>query len=179
MDETMLDDIRFEPIRRGTRRKCIWLTNETRAAIQAWADANQTGFSAALETLARLGLGEPVESAMTPVLASVVRRAVLSQMERFAKLAATAAIQSGMASNLSRAVLRLAIQNRAKARPRDFEDTIFDIDEGDPAEIVYQQVCRNARQGAARRLQAQLEELLAEDEASLATPQESPREGNR
>lgn len=162
----------LEPRRHDTSRKSVWLTNEARAVIQHWADENHTSFSAAIETLARLGLGEPAADAMVPMLVSVVRGAVLSQMQRFARLSATAAIQSGVAVNLSRAALRLAVQNRARARPADFEDSIFLTEEGDRAEEAYKRICTAARIDAVARLRDPLEQLLGipKDPASTGYP---------
>lgn len=150
--------------RKGATPKRICLTEEGIAVVQRYAEANCTSFSAAIETLARLGAGEPAATAMVPMLVSVVRRAVLNQMNRFAKLAATAAIQSGMATNLVGAALRIALQDRAQAHPKDFEDTIFEIATDDPAEAVYREIRRDARLRIVRSLREPLEELTAPPE---------------
>ncbi len=170
-----MDDVHLEPRRHNTSRKSIWLTDEAKAAIQHWADANQTSFSAAIETLARLGMQEPAATAMAPMIVSVIRQSVSRQMERFAKLSGAAAIQSGIGLNLSRAALRLAVQNRARARPDGFEDTIFMVDEEDPAEQAYRRIYRNAVGDAVGRLKSPLEALLAPPPAL----QERPDNGDR
>lgn len=159
-------DARLEPVRIGTSRKSVWLTDEARAAIQAWADLNQTSFSAAIETLARLGLGERVDKAIAPMLTSVIRRTLRSQMEHLSQLAARTAISSDMVTSVARAVLRLAIQDRAQARPEDFHDSILNVYDDDPIEDLYQEICRNARRDAARRLKTPLDLLLAPDAAA-------------
>jgi hypothetical protein len=97
-----------------TARKCVWLTDETRAAVQAWADRTETSFSAALETLARVGLGEAPERAVAPALVSTVRREIQQQMHRLASLYAATAIEAGVASRLSGAALRTL-------RPEEYE----------------------------------------------------------
>jgi hypothetical protein len=153
-------DKQIGPRRAGTRVKNICINDDARAAIQAWADQNGTTFSAAIETLALLGLGQSPATAMLAMVVSVVRRAVHGQMDRYGKLAAIAAIQSGMAANVSRASLRLAVQNRARARPQDFADTIFVSNDDDPAEEAYRRICRNARLDVAQRLRDPMEALL-------------------
>ncbi len=165
-----MDEQHLEPRRRDTSRKSIWLSDEARQSIQQWADENGTSFSAAIETLARLGLQEPAATAMAAMIVSTVRHAVVGQMQRFARLSATAAIQSGIAVNLSRAALRLTIQNRAKARPSDFEDSIFMTEEGDRAEEAYKRICTAARIDAVTRLRDPLEDMLRDINAGGEAP---------
>lgn len=161
---------RLEPVRLGTSRKSVWLTDEARNAIQAWADLNQTSFSAAIETLARLGLGERVDKAIAPMLTSVIRRTLRSQMEHLSQLMARTAINSDMVTSVARAVLRLAIQDRAQTRPADFADSVLDVNDDDPIEDLYEQICRNARRDAARRLKTPLDLLLSPEPAALPAP---------
>lgn len=67
-----------------TAPKRIWLTDDTRAAVQQWADANGTSFSAALEALTRLGLGQAPTEALAPIVVSVIRSEVQQQFHRVA-----------------------------------------------------------------------------------------------
>jgi len=97
-----------------TARKCVWLTEGARAAVQAWAQEHGTSFSAALETLARVGLGQPPQGAIAPALVSVLRREVQQQFHRVAALYAATAIEAGVASRLSGAALRTL-------RPEEYE----------------------------------------------------------
>lgn len=161
-----MDDSRhLGPVRPGTSPKNICLSNEGRAIIQTWADAHQTSFSAAIETLARLSTGESPDTAMVPLLVSIIRTMIHREMRRYTRLAAVAAIHADMATSVTRTVLRLTIQDRAKAHPRskDLADAIFDMHDDDPAEEIYQQICSSARRDAARRLRRPLQELLAAD----------------
>jgi hypothetical protein len=89
-----------------TARKTVWLSDDGRARVQAWADAQGISFSAAIETLARLGLGQAPQEAVAPALVSVVRREVQQQFHRVAALYAATAIEAGVASRLSGAALR-------------------------------------------------------------------------
>lgn len=89
-----------------TGRKQIWLTDETRGAVQEWADAQGISFSAALESLARLGLGQQPELALAPALVSLVRRELQQQAHRLASLYASTAIEAGVTARLVGATLR-------------------------------------------------------------------------
>src|SRR6266540_4215129 len=59
--------------------KTVWLTDEGRAQVQAWAEAQGVSFSAAIETLARVGLGQAPAEAFAPALVSTVRREIQQQ----------------------------------------------------------------------------------------------------
>ena len=78
-----------------TARKSVWLTEEACGAVQAWAEKHGTSFSAALETLARVGLGQGPQQAIAPALVSLLRREVQQQFHRVASLYAATAIEAG------------------------------------------------------------------------------------
>ncbi len=99
---------------RHTAPKYIWLTDEARDAIHGWSKSQGISFSAGIETLARIGLGQPLDQAMAPALVSVVRVEVQRQMHRLASLLATNAIEAGVSARLSGAVLRAL-------RPKDYD----------------------------------------------------------
>lgn len=94
------------PRRANTAPKRIWLTDATRQAVQTWADQNGVSFSAALETLARLGLGQAPTEALAPLVVSSLRAELQQQMHRLASLLAAAALDAGMASRLAGATLK-------------------------------------------------------------------------
>lgn len=89
------------PRRQHTARKHVRLTHEGQAAVQAWADRRGISFSAALERLARFGLGQATDEAIAPALVSVVRHEVQRQMHRLASLLASNAIEAGVSARLS------------------------------------------------------------------------------
>lgn len=101
--------------RQGTVEKKIRLTPDAVAAIEQWADQNNASFSAAIETLARLGLGEPAATALTPTLASSIRRELLNAQERLAGLIAYAGKESGVAARLAGAALHVLQPEDAEA----------------------------------------------------------------
>jgi hypothetical protein len=187
----------LEPRRVGTKQKAVWLTEESQAAVQQWADENQTTFSAAIETLARLGLGEAPATAMMPILLATVRSSVATQFERLAKLLSAAAIDSGVAARLAGATARLMIQDRAAERPADFEDTIFTED---PDDLLDQRIRESweelkalARRESVKSLKTPLRRLAsgevvlfddddeqdAEDEEAQAASQANKAPGSR
>ena len=100
--------------RQGTIGLCVRVTQDGREEVRAWAEAHGVSFSAALESLARLGLGQSVEEALAPALVSVVRVEVQRQLHRLAALIAANAIEAGMAARMSGASLRAL-------RPLDYE----------------------------------------------------------
>jgi|GEM_PF-3892233 len=59
--------------RKSTSRKSIRLTDDGRSQIQAWADEQGVSFSAAIESLSLLGMGEPAVVAFAPLMVSAVR----------------------------------------------------------------------------------------------------------
>jgi hypothetical protein len=101
--------------RTGAVQKSVWLSPETIAAVGAWAEAQGATFSAALESLARVGLGQAVAEAVAPVIASAVRREVRAQVDRLASLLAAVAIDAGIGMRLGNATLRELAPERVRA----------------------------------------------------------------
>ncbi len=102
------------PRRQNTAPKRVWLTHETRESVQTWADAQGVSFSSALDTLARIGLGEAPSQAVAPMVVSAVRTEVQRQTHRLASLLAAAALEAGIAARLTGATLRTL-------RPTEYE----------------------------------------------------------
>ncbi|HET8630119.1 MAG TPA: hypothetical protein VFL91_22075 [Thermomicrobiales bacterium] len=92
--------------RPGTVTKNVKLAAETIAAVQAWADGQGTTFSAALDTLVRIGLGEAPATAVAPALVGAVRREVQRQGHRLASLMAACAVDAGTGMRLGNAIIR-------------------------------------------------------------------------
>ena len=86
--------------RPGTERKQVRLTPEFRERVQAWADEQGVSFSSALETLARLGLGDAPQLAVMPMVISAMRDEVQRQANRLAALSVTAAVESAVTTRL-------------------------------------------------------------------------------
>ena len=93
--------------RRGqvTCPKKVLLTTDGVALIDQWAQQHDVSFSAAIETLARVGLGLPTTEAFAPVMISTIRRAVDAGSDRLARMLAYAVVEAGMAQRLTAALL--------------------------------------------------------------------------
>lgn len=85
--------------RRGTIEKKIRLTSDGLDAVGRWADQNNVSFSAAIETLVRLGLGEPAATALTPALTRAIQPTLASDHARLAALIAYTVIESDVAAS--------------------------------------------------------------------------------
>lgn len=86
-----------------TIRKQIRLTEDTIQRIHQWrrTDAGNCSFSAAIEALARIGLGDDPSTAFMSVMVSVMRREFETLSNRLARLASHAAVESGISSRLT------------------------------------------------------------------------------
>ena len=93
--------------RRGTIEKKIRLTSEGLDAVGQWANQNNVSFSAAIETLARLGLGEPAATALTPALADTIRRELGDVKNQLATLILYTGKESGVAARLAGTALHI------------------------------------------------------------------------
>jgi hypothetical protein len=98
-----------------TRPKHVCLTDATRAAVQAWADREGVTFSAALETLARLGLQQDPRDAWGPALAAKVVGAVRADLGRYRALLAATALDAGI-------TLRVASAATKALRPKEYPE---------------------------------------------------------
>ncbi len=127
--------------RAKTSRKSIRLTDDGRARIQAWADEQGVSFSAAMESLALLGMGEDAAVAFAPLMVSAVRFEVQRQMNRLATIAARGAIESDAAAFLANEAL-------AAMRPQSSKDKREQLD--------------RARGLGYKRLRRPLEEIVEE-----------------
>jgi len=103
------------PNHTATRAKHVCLTDDARAAVQAWADREGVSFSAAIETLARLGLQQDPRDAWGPALAAKVVGAVRADLGRYRALLAAAALDAGM-------TLRMASAATRTLRPKEYPD---------------------------------------------------------
>jgi hypothetical protein len=100
------------PAARGAA-KHVYLSEEARAGVQAWAAREGVSFSAALETLVRLGLGEDPRDAWSPVLTAKLIGAVRAELGRHRALLAATALDAGI-------TLRMASAAARTLRPKDY-----------------------------------------------------------
>jgi hypothetical protein len=98
-----------------TRAKHVCLTDEARIAVQDWADREDVTFSAAIETLARLGLQQDPRDAWGPALAAKVVGAVRADLGRYRALLAATALDAGITLRVASAATRML-------RPKEYPD---------------------------------------------------------
>jgi hypothetical protein len=90
----------------STRPKHVSLTDQGRAAVQAWADREGVSFSAAIETLARVGLRQDPRDAWAPALAAKVVGAVRADLGRYRALLAATALDAGITLRMASAAVK-------------------------------------------------------------------------
>ena len=147
--------------------------------VQTWADANNSSFSAAIESLALIGLDDDIANVLVPLILSVVSRTVERALDRYAKLTAFAAIQAGTSSRLTNALLLQEIRGQAQGAPERFESQM-QVSQGDGPLAdrilaLHKQIHDHAVYDTVRRLKQPLEEIeavlgLAEEVADDQTP---------
>jgi len=124
--------------RQGTLPKKIRLTQEAHEQIGAWAEENEVSFSAAIESLARLGMGQDATTAMIPILVSTTRREIAKNYTRVVRLILFSIYESGTAARFAGAT--------AKALRPEVYDQLRDA------------VLKDARLSLKKRISAVLDE---------------------
>jgi hypothetical protein len=93
--------------RMGTRPHKTFWTAEGTALIEAYqAQHLIPSFSAAAETLVRLGLQQSPTEVITPVIATAIRKTIHSELERLIKLQIYAIVEAGIAQRFAAAAVR-------------------------------------------------------------------------
>jgi hypothetical protein len=124
-------------------------------------------FSAAIETLALIGLEADLGTLLVPLLNEAVKAGLKQYLGRLTRLNATAAAEAAMAHHLSTMLLLQVIRQEAANHPQDFETRLsvaYEPEEGLDFRIreIYNQMCRLARTRQKRLMRQPLAELLAE-----------------
>ncbi|NJO82339.1 MAG: hypothetical protein HC828_05670 [Blastochloris sp.] len=91
--------------RKHTMEKEIRLTHGAYDAITAYATRNNLSFSAAIETLARLGMDQPLSEAVAPAVVSTVRSEIARHYDRIIRLVIYGLIETGVTQRLTGAIL--------------------------------------------------------------------------
>ena len=149
-----------------TQRKHVTLTVPAIETIQAYADRHKLSFSAAMETLALIGLGNSTADAFPRLVATVLERLFNKQFNRFAKLVSYAAIAAEEANYKSDILLLQTIWREARLDPDNFIANMQVSD--DPhllpdasARHIRDEISVDARDHAVARLRRPLSELIA------------------
>ncbi len=103
-----------------TRRTHISVTHTAYDQIQTWADEQGISFSAAMESLALIGLGQDTAVQLPLLINSLLERLVKGQFNRFAKLLSLAVLSSEEANVKADMMLLKLIRQEAQANPSHF-----------------------------------------------------------
>jgi hypothetical protein len=104
-----------------TYSKHIMLTEFGREKIEAWARTNRLNFSAAIETLALMGLDDERSSYAIPALRATTLQGIRLSFNRIARLLSDSAIEAAVARTMAEGIMLQLIREQAAANPDDFE----------------------------------------------------------
>jgi len=155
-----------------TRRTHISVTHLAYDQIQAWADEQGISFSAAIESLALMGLGQQTAELLPLLIRGLLERLLTQQFNRFAKLLSLTALSAEEANNKLDTLLLNLIRQEAAADPTRFVTNM--TVSSDPQNQTAVQIRQlrdgmkhNAQAAALKRLKRQLspaEQLITEPE---------------
>lgn len=150
----------------NTRKKNLTLTEAGHDQIETYAQAHGLSFSAAIETLALIGMEADLSALLIPLINTSVEKGMQRHFNRMAKLAILAAAEAAMAHDLTTMLLLQMVRQEAVRHPDDFEARIpVSHDKGEPLDArireMYNQMRHLARQRQRRLLQQSLRDLLA------------------
>lgn len=158
-----------------TYSKHIMLTEFGREKIEAWAQANELNFSAAIETLALMGLDDERSSYAIPALRATTLQGIRLTFNRMARLLSDIAMESAAARTMAEGIMLQLVREQAAHYPDDFETVMRIARDGrDPSHrrirAFHDDIKATVEQTALRRLKrpvSQVQELLAADEGEM------------
>ena len=103
-----------------TYSKHIMLTEFGREKIEAWAKANGLNFSAAIETLALMGLDDERSAYAIPALRATTLQGIRLSFNRIARLLSDIAIEAAASRTMSESIMLQLIRELAVEHPDDF-----------------------------------------------------------
>lgn len=140
-----------------TYSKHIMLTEFGRIKIDAWAQANGLNFSAAIETLALMGLDDERSSYAIPALRATTLQGIRLSFNRIARLLSDIAIESATTRTLSEGIMLQMIRELATKHPDDFI-AMMNVSRGGRNELhqrirrMHDDVKNNTEKAAIRRI---------------------------
>ena len=155
-----------------TYPKHIMLTVFGREKIETWAEANGLNFSAAIETLALMGLDDERSSYAIPALRATTLQGIRLSFNRIARLLSDIAIEAAASRTMSEGIMLQLIRELAVEHPDDFVDMMNISRDGrnqahTSIRAFHDDVTHSAEQKAIRRLKksvSRVQELFAGDE---------------
>lgn len=134
-----------------TRRTHVSITHLAYDQIQAWADEQGISFSAAIESLALMGLGQETAELLPLLIGGLMERLLARQFNRFAKLLSLAVLSAEEANVKVDTLLLNLIRQEAAADPARFVTNM--IVSSDPRDLTAVQI-RKLRDDMKRKAQA-------------------------
>lgn len=171
---TPADDVRARRPDK-TYPKHIMLTVFGREKIEAWAEANGLNFSAAIETLALMGLDDERSSYAIPALRATTLQGIRLSFNRIARLLSDIAIEAAASRTMSEGIMLQLIRELAVEHPDDFVDMMNISRDGrnqahTRIRAFHDDITHSAEQKAIRRLKksvSRVQELFAGDEEEV------------
>jgi hypothetical protein len=150
----------------NTRKKNLTLTEEGHDQIETYAQAHDLTFSAAIETLALIGMKADLSALLIPLINTSVEKGMTRHFNRMAKLTILAAAEAAMAHDLATMLLLQTVRQEAVQHPDDFETRIpVSPNQEEPLDArirqMYNRMRQLARQRQRRLLRQSLRDLLA------------------
>jgi hypothetical protein len=154
-----------------TRKKHITITLAGHERVARWAEEQGVTFSAAIETLALMGMGTDAAVTFPALTSGLLERIVQRQYNRFARLLSQTALAAGAANWKADYLMLQLIRQEAHRDPADFIQNMAvssDPQDGIAAQIrrMRDEVATAAEAAALRQLKKPLQEvtlLLPED----------------
>jgi hypothetical protein len=155
-----------------TYSKHVMLTEFGREKIEAWAQANGLNFSAAIETLALMGLDDERSSYAIPALRATTLQGIRLSFNRIARLLSDIAIEAAASRAISEGVMLQLIRALAVEHPDDFTAMMRVSRDGRDQlhgriRAFHDDIKTNAEQEAIRRLKkpvSRVQELFEAEE---------------
>ena len=107
-----------------TYSKHVMLTRIGREKIETWARANELNFSAAIETLALLGLDDEQSGYIIPALRATTLQGIRLAFNRLARLLSDIVIEAAASRTMSEGIMLQIIREQAVAHPENFEQVL-------------------------------------------------------
>ncbi|MGH2535823.1 MAG: hypothetical protein ACRDHL_00340, partial [Candidatus Promineifilaceae bacterium] len=158
-----------------TYSKHVRLTEFGREKIEAWAQANGLNFSAAIETLALMGLEDERSLYAIPALRAITLQGIRLSFNRLARLLSDIAIEAAVSRTMSEGIMLQLVRELAAESPDDFETLLRVRRDGrSPTDArirhFHDDLKARVEQEAIRRLKRSLsrvDELFGGDEEAI------------
>jgi hypothetical protein len=178
MTDNQLDTTRKD--RYGvTRRTHISVTHTAYDQIQTWANEQGINFSAAMESLALIGLGQEAAEQLPMLINSLLERLVARQFNRFAKLLSLAVLSSEEANVKADMVLLNMIRQEAQTNPTQFvQNMTVSTDPNNQTALQIRKLREGMKHHAQEAALKRLKRPLSQQERPITPAADNVENGN-